>query len=185
MRISRHLRGKLICRIRAPNVSRSLQSLLIASTTQSVAFTADVFEIVIKFRCHDRLRIMLTCIIHGVMGKVFPRLCSVGYVQNHTRGIYRRYYPTKNFCKFCRTFIPVPGTCVGYVRHSHPYPESASSVRPCHKYPGYGYSFFYLPGTSVTSVRPCHNTRNFRDVCTRTRNFCEFCTPVPQYPELL
>ena len=26
------------------------------------------------------------------------KLCSVGYVQNHTRGIYPEYYPTKNFC---------------------------------------------------------------------------------------
>ena len=46
------------------------------------------------------------------------RLCSVGYVQNHTRGIYPGYYPTKNFCKFCRTFIPVPGTCVSSVLHT-------------------------------------------------------------------
>ena len=79
----------------------------------------------------------------------FTRLCSVGYVRHHTRGIYPGYYPTKNFCKFYRTFISVPGT-------------SVSSVRPCHKYPGYGYSIF-IPA----------------------RNFCEFCTPVPQYPELL
>ena len=38
---------------------------------------------------------------------------------NHTRGVYPRYYPTKNFCNFCRTLIPVPGT-------------SGSSVRRCH-----------------------------------------------------
>ena len=42
---------------------------------------------------------------------------------NHTRGIYPGYYPTKKFCEFCRTFIPVPGTSGSYVRHSYPYPE--------------------------------------------------------------
>ena len=41
----------------------------------------------------------------------------------NARGIYRGYYPAKNFCKFCRTFIPVPRTCVSSVRHSYPYPE--------------------------------------------------------------
>ena len=76
--------------------------------------------------------------------------------------IYPGYYPTKNFCMLCRTFIPVPGTFV-------------SSLRPFHKYPGYGYNvtaFLYSPGTSVSSVRPCHNNRKF----------CEFCNtfvPVP------
>ena len=49
-----------------------------------------------------------------------PRLGSDCRVRtNHTRGVYPGYYPTKNFCEFCRTFIPVPGT-------------SVSSVRPCH-----------------------------------------------------
>ena len=48
---------------------------------------------------------------------------------NHTRGIYRGYYPTNNCCKFCRTFIPVPGT-------------SGSSVRPWPQYPRYRYSMF-------------------------------------------
>ena len=123
----------------------------------------------------------------SVSGSKFSTLCSVGYVQNHTRGIYRGYYPTKNFCKFCRTFIPVPGT-------------SVSSVRPCHKYPGYGYSILYLPGTSVSSVRQCHNTPNICEFCntfvpvpgtfvssvrspyTLTRNFCDFCKTVAQYP---
>ena len=74
---------------------------------------------------------------------------SVGYTQNHTRGIYPGYYPANNFCNFCRTLRPVPGT-------------SESSVRRCHKDPGYGYSMF-IPA----------------------RNFWKFCTPVPQYPEVL
>ena len=43
------------------------------------------------------------------------RLCTVGYVQKHTPGFTR----TRNFCKFCTTFVPVPGT-------------SSSSVRPWH-----------------------------------------------------
>ena len=50
---------------------------------------------------------------------------------------------------FYRTFIPIPGT-------------SVSSVRQCHKYPGYGYSIF-IPA----------------------RNLCKLFTPVTQYPEVL
>ena len=48
-------------------------------------------------------------------------LCTVR--TNHTRGIYPRYYPTKNFRKFCRTFIAVPEASGSSVRYSHPYPE--------------------------------------------------------------
>ena len=97
--------------------------------------------------------------------------CSLGYLQNHTRGIYPAYYPTKNFCKFCRTFIPVPGT-------------SVRSVRPCHNTRGTGTAFVYLPGTSVRSGRPCHNTRNFWKFC-RTfipvpETSVSFVRPVPQ-----
>ena len=55
---------------------------------------------------------------------------------------------TKNFCEFCTTFIPVPGT-------------SLRSVRPCHNTQGTGTAFSHLPGTSVSSVRPRRNTRNF------------------------
>ena len=121
---------------------------------------------------------------------------------------------TRNFCKFCRAFIPVPGT-------------SVSSVRQCHEYRGYGYSIFIparnfckflyaratKPGTSGSSVRLSHpypellevlynihtRTRNFCELCTPratipgygytlfvpARNFCKFCTPEPHYPELL
>ena len=78
---------------------------------------------------------------------------SVGCTQNHTRGMHPGYYPTKNFCKCCRTLTPVPGTSVSY-------------VRPVPQYPGYGYSVFCprpeflrvlyacvtIPGTSVSSV---------------------------------
>ena len=43
-------------------------------------------------------------------------LCSVRRV--HTEpypGYLPGYYPTKNFCKFCTTFVPVPGASVSYV----------------------------------------------------------------------
>ena len=65
----------------------------------------------------DFFREGLTHLARKIFPSYFPRLCSVGYVQNHARGIYPGYYPTKNFCKFCRTFIPVPGTSVSSVRH--------------------------------------------------------------------
>ena len=83
---------------------------------------------------------------------------------NHTRGIYPGYYPTKNFCKFCRTFIPVPGTSGSSVRQSYPYPEilevlyaSATNTR------GTGIYIIFI--TYVSSVRPCDNTQNFSDFC--------------------
>ena len=63
----------------------------------------------------------------------------------------------RNFCEFCTTFLPVPETCVNY-------------VRPCHNTRGTGTTFVYLPGTSVTSVRLPY----------RTRNFCElWATSIP------
>ena len=68
-------------------------------------------------------------------------LCNFCRTYIHTR--------TRNFCKLCTTFKPVPGT-------------SGSSVRQCHKQPGYGYSIF-IPAWK----------------------FCNFMTPVPKYPELL
>ena len=54
--------------------------------------------------------------------------CKVVFCRLHTEpypGIYSGYYPTNNLCKFCRTFIPVPGTSVSSVRHSYPYPQLA------------------------------------------------------------
>ena len=53
------------------------------------------------------------------MPELFIFVLSLGYTQNHTRGIYRGYYPTKNLCNFCGTPTPVPGA-------------SGSSVRLCH-----------------------------------------------------
>ena len=77
----------------------------------------------------------------------FARLCSVGYVRNHTRGFYPGYYPTKNFCKLCRTFIPVPGSYVSSVLHTH----TRTSCEFCN-------TCVPVPGTCVSSVRspyPC------------------------------
>ena len=114
-----------------------------------------------RYVCHDSWHVLFVININrndpyiGQRKRKTPRLCySVGYVQTmpavFTPGIN---YPTKNlFCKFCRTFISVPGT-------------SGSSVRQCHKYPGYGYITFI---TFVSSVRPCHNTRNFCEQHFRT-----------------
>ena len=112
---------------------------------------------------------------------------SVGCTRNHTRGIYRGYFPTKNLCNFCRTLIPVPGT-------------SGTSVRRCHKTRGTGTACLYLPETSGCSVSLCHNTRKFWKFCKTfilvLWNFWKFCTtyipapgtsrcyvrPWPQYP---
>ena len=134
----------------------------------------------------------------GKAVSTIPRLCSVRYVQNHIRGIYPGYYPTKNFCKFCRTFIPVPGTLaqwehavqVGLILRfkSNSSPESV-------------YLRGYYPYKELLWVLRDIHTRiwNFCKICTPVpqypgygcsifipaRNFCKFCTPVPQYPELL
>ena len=76
------------------------------------------------------------------------RLCSVGYVQNHTGGGSSGYYATKSLCesrndlitrtremcKFCTTFIPVPRTFV-------------SSVRLLHNIRGTGIPLSQHPGT--------------------------------------
>ena len=37
----------------------------------------------------------------------FPRLCSVGYQQNRTRGIYPGFTRTRSFCGFCVTSVPL------------------------------------------------------------------------------
>ena len=38
-------------------------------------------------------------------------------------GIYPGITGAGNFCEFCTASIPVPGTSVGSVRHSYPYPK--------------------------------------------------------------
>ena len=104
--------------------------------------------------------------------RTISRLCSAGYVQNHTRGIFPGitrtgtcvssvglHTRTRNLCECCTTFIPIPES-------------SVSSARLCHNTRGTGTTFVYLPGISVSSVR----------IPYRTRNFCGFCKtsiPVP------
>ena len=84
----------------------------------------------------------------------YPGLLYFFYIS--VRRVHTTPYPTKNFCNFCRTRLPVPGT-------------SGSSVRRGHKDPGYVYGMIILgrnvwkfwkffktliplPGTSVSSV---------------------------------
>ena len=87
-------------------------------------------------------------------------LCRVRTNRTHTPGITLQI---RIFCKFCRAFIPVPGTSVSSVGHSYPYPELLAVL--------------YARG---------HNTRGTGTACfVPARSFCELCTPVPQYPELL
>ena len=97
-------------------------------------------------------------------GMNVPRLRVFCRVRtNRALGIYPGYYPTKNFCKFCRAFAPVPRIPGGSVRHSYLCPELLE----------------------VLYAR-VHNTRGTGTACfVPARNVCEFCTPVPQYPELL
>ena len=94
---------------------------------------------------------------------------------------------TRNFCKFCKTFIPVPGTSVRPVGYSYTYPElmkvlyaSDTNTR------GRGTAILYLPGTYVSSVCQCHKyPGDGYSFFTPARNFCTLCTPVSQYPELM
>ena len=124
-------------------------------------------------------------------------LCPVGHVQTIPRVcIYPGYYPTKNFCKFCRTFMLVPRTTGSSVRHSHSYPELLELLycTPVATVPGVRVQHVLYPlGTSsVSSVRLRHNTRSFWKFCKtfvpepRTSGssvrspyphpkFCDFC----------
>ena len=79
-------------------------------------------------------------------------------------GIYPGYYPTKNLCKFCRTFIPVPGTF-------------GSSLHDIHT---------RTPEILEVLYARDHNTRGTGTACfVPARNFREFCTPAPQHRELV
>ena len=84
---------------------------------------------------------------------------------NHSRGICPGYSPAKNFCKFSRTFIPVPGTSGNSVRQPYPYPEllRVPYAGQCHKYLGCGYTIFITHLSS--SVDAWHNTQNFFEFC--------------------
>ena len=67
----------------------------------------------------ERLRVMYD--IH-TRTELYILVLFVRYTQNHTRGIYPGYYPTENFCDFCRTLKPLPGISVSSVQ-PYPYPE--------------------------------------------------------------
>ena len=88
----------------------------------------------------------------------------------------RPCHNTRKFWKFCKTFIPVPGTSVSSVGHSYPYPELLWVLYHIHTrtrnfrefctprttITGLRvHCFLYAPGTFVRSVRPCHNSRSF------------------------
>ena len=76
--------------------------------------------------------------------------------------IYPGITRTRDFRKFCRTFIPVPGT-------------SVSSVRPCHNTRHFWkFCKTFIPVPELRLV--------LYDIHTRTRNFCEFCTPRATIP---
>ena len=161
---------------RLPQISRQHCSTL-QSTVQPVFYISTYHTYEYNFTGHCFVHLAHTYHVPGILRYVvygtwcftgiylpnISRLCSSGYVRNipgvFTPGITLQrtsvclkdiHTHARNFCKFCTTFMHVPGT-------------SVSSLRPCHKYPGYyGHSIF-IPA----------------------RNLCEFCTPVPQYPELL
>ena len=50
-------------------------------------------------------------------------VCSAGYVQSRTRGIYPVITGTRHLCGFCKRFIPVHENPVTYVRGSYPCPK--------------------------------------------------------------
>ena len=120
--------------------------------------------------------------------KYVPRLCSVGYLQHNTRGIYHWYYPTKdfckfsttfvprtrNFCKFCTTFIPVPVTSLSTVLPPVPQIPGVREKHfcTCRELLWVLQARATIPGTSVSSVTS-HAI---------TRNFCDFYKTVSQYP---
>ena len=120
---------------------------------------------------------LFTCIFRqrdevGGTTKQFFKVVVCRVRTNHTQGIYPGYYPTKNFCKFCKTFIPVPVI------------SASSACLLWLKCPGYRCSI-YSPA------------RNFCDFCTPVPqnpltsgifvrlsnpypNFCKFCKhPIP------
>ena len=79
----------------------------------------------------------------------------------------RPYHNTRNLCYFCRTFIPVPELSVTSIGHSYPYRNFCEFCTPRATIPGVRVQHLSCPpGASVGSVRPCHNPRNFWKFCT-------------------
>ena len=99
-----------------------------------------------------------------------PRLCSVGFVQNiRDRGKYPRCYPTKNFCKFCRTFIPIPGTSVCAVRPCH---NTRNFWKLCNMFipvPETSGSYVRLPYPYPESTQPTEHNLGISSHCVNSR----------------
>ena len=122
--------------------------------------------------------------IHVTCASCLVQLFKVvfcGVRTKHTRGIYPGYYPTKNFCNFCRTFIPyleLLEVLYGIHTRARNFWKFCTAVATI---PGVRVQHvMYMLGTSVSSVRLfsvsyvrlCHNTRNFW-------KFCKTFVPVP------
>ena len=114
----------------------------------------------------------------------FPWLCSIGYVQKRTRGIYLAIYHTRHGCGLCMRFIEIPDTEFCATSIQKPYTCVSST-------------FYTVPDTFVRSIPHPHNTRYFCGFCKKfmsapdtfvsserlpynTRSSCEFCTPLVQ-----
>ena len=108
------------------------------------------------------------CVLYDIHTRIrtfyIRSVCTV--YTNHTRVIYPGYCPTKSFCNFCKTLIPVAGT-------------SRSSVRRRQKDPGYGYSMFTLVRNFWNFCTPVpqypQDLEVLNDFNTRTWSVCEFC----------
>ena len=113
----------------------------------------------------------------------FTILCSVRYMENHTRGIYPGIswlITSVSYVRPCHNtrgkgtaFSYLPGTSVSSVRRLYPYMDLLWVLYACATTPGVRVQPFYtVPGISLSSVRLCHNTWNF---C----GFCDISIPVP------
>ena len=106
------------------------------------------------FHCWIMIFFFNSSFVSFVLVLNFSRLCSVGYVKPYPGYcIYPGYYPTnihtrtRNFWKFCTTFILAPET-------------SECSVRPC----------YTTPGTGTACFVPA---RNFCELCTPVPQYPE------------
>ena len=103
--------------------------------------------------------------------------CSILYLPGSSVSSVRPCHNTRNFWKFCKTFIPVPGTFGKVLLLFHTRIRNfCEFCRSRATIPGLRLKHvLYPPGTSVSYVCLYHNTRNF----------CEFCNtsiPVPETP---
>ena len=123
------------------------------------------------------------------------------YLPGTSGSSVRLSHNTRNFWKFCNTFIPVPGTSGSSVRQSYPYLELLDDLYVLrHNTRGYGYSMFCarpellqvlyacatIPGTSGSFVTLSYLYPELLevlyDIHTRTWKFCKFCTSFATIP---